>query len=153
MSEASDATALQRGAVKPCVPDFWLIEQLLEKGKLGVIYGRPKSGRSFVALDLAVAAANGETWFGRAVKQVPVSYVWNGEPSSCSRRLEALSKNGRRLPDTLRFFGGQVTSVFERSVFDGNDQKPGAFAQSIIDSKATDGTDRDRFGNDDLDDV
>jgi RecA-family ATPase len=127
------ASAVRADASKP-----WLIDQLLELGKLGVIYGPPKSGRSFVALDLAVAAANGEPWFGRQVKQVPVTYVWNGDASSCSRRLEALSKRGRRLPDTLRVFGGTFGLGFKRSVWDG-DKEPEPLVREINAANARDG--------------
>lgn len=128
-------------AVKDSERATWLIDELLEMGKLGVIYGPAKSGRSFVALDLAVAAANGEIWFGRKVKQVPVSYVWNGEPSSCSRRLEALSKRGRRLPDTLRVFGGPVSTGFggSRSSFSNREARQEPFIQAIHDENACNG--------------
>ncbi len=56
-------------------PPEWLVEELLPKTDLAMIYGAPSSGKSFVALDLAFAIAHGFTWFNRKTEAGPVVWI------------------------------------------------------------------------------
>ena len=40
----------------------WLVEGIIERGSNGMLISRPKSGKSFTILDLAVALASGQKW-------------------------------------------------------------------------------------------
>jgi 5S rRNA maturation endonuclease (ribonuclease M5) len=40
----------------------WIIEGVIERGANGMIISRPKSGKSFTVLDLALALASGQKW-------------------------------------------------------------------------------------------
>jgi hypothetical protein len=53
----------------------WIIRNLLPESGLVVVFGESGSGKSFVALDLAMAIARGEPWRGHAVRQGQVVYV------------------------------------------------------------------------------
>jgi hypothetical protein len=53
----------------------WLIEGLLPSRGLAVLYGRWKSHKSFVALDVSMAVARGDPWAGHKVKQGAAVYV------------------------------------------------------------------------------
>jgi len=53
----------------------WLIKRFLPAGGLGVIYGRPGSGKTFSCLDIAMHVALGRPWRGLKVEQKSVSYV------------------------------------------------------------------------------
>ena len=53
----------------------WLIQGVLPADGLGVIYGTPGTGKSFVALDVALHVADGRAWMGRKVRQAGVVYV------------------------------------------------------------------------------
>lgn len=46
-------------------PLDWLIKGILPRADLCMIYGPPGSGKSFVALDMALAIARGVPWFGQ----------------------------------------------------------------------------------------
>ena len=47
------------------IPDLeWLIEGWIPKGGLTMIYGPPKSGKSFVVMALVLALDHGERWLG-----------------------------------------------------------------------------------------
>jgi len=53
----------------------WLVRGLLPARGLGVVYGAPGSGKSFIVLDLAAAIARGIPWAGQRVKRGAVVYV------------------------------------------------------------------------------
>lgn len=53
----------------------WVIEGVIQKGGICVIYGPEKQGKSFLALDLHGHIANGMPWRGRAVQQMRPFYV------------------------------------------------------------------------------
>ncbi len=79
--EKQKADRLARFAVEP-LPQFhqhpapgWIIKGVLPRAQLVVIYGAPGSGKSFMALDMAMAVARGGEWRGRKVKQGRVVYV------------------------------------------------------------------------------
>lgn len=40
----------------------WILEGVIEKGSNGVISARPKAGKSFTILDMAIALASGQSW-------------------------------------------------------------------------------------------
>lgn len=52
-----------------------LIEGLLDLDALAVLYGRTGSGKSFVAIDLALSVGMGWDWLGRRVERGTVLYV------------------------------------------------------------------------------
>ncbi len=58
--------------------DNQLVEGLIAFGDIAVLYGAAKTGKSFLAVDLAVALSNGEVWFDRSINTAKVLY-WAGE--------------------------------------------------------------------------
>ena len=58
--------------------DKQLVEGLIAVGDIAVLYGAAKTGKSFLAVDLAVALSNGEVWFDRSINTAKVLY-WAGE--------------------------------------------------------------------------
>jgi hypothetical protein len=55
--------------------DEFLVEGILPSQGLATLYGPPKSYKSFVGVDMALAVAQGVPWGAREVKQGPVVYV------------------------------------------------------------------------------
>jgi putative DNA primase/helicase len=54
----------------------WLVEGVIQSGANGLLISRPKAGKSFTVLDLALALASGQKWLGFYVpKQVRVALV------------------------------------------------------------------------------
>ena len=53
----------------------WLVKGVLPKAGLAVMYGASGSGKSFMALDMAMAIAQGAEWRGRKVRQGRVAYI------------------------------------------------------------------------------
>lgn len=67
----------------------WIIKQVLPKAELVVLYGASGSGKSFIALDMAGAIAQGLPWRGRRVKQGRVVYVAAEGAGGFRNRMQA----------------------------------------------------------------
>lgn len=62
--------------MKNLPPLEWLIDGVLPRKGLAALYGASGSGKSFLALDIAVHIAAGlPTWFGHPLHRCPVTYV------------------------------------------------------------------------------
>ena len=81
-------------------PPQWLVRDLLPERGLGIIYGAPTAGKSFIALDLAAAIARGVPWLDRDTKQGTAVYV--GLEGRQQSRLEAYLKHHRLTRADLR---------------------------------------------------
>jgi hypothetical protein len=69
-----------------------LVRGLMQRGDLAVIYGKPGSGKTFVALDLGFHVAMGRDWNGCKVKQAAVVYIAAESPHGVRYRYEALAQ-------------------------------------------------------------
>ncbi len=56
-------------------PVTWLVNGLIPKQSLAMIYGEPGGGKTFTALDIALTVAHGAQWHGHEVAQGQVFYV------------------------------------------------------------------------------
>jgi len=85
-------------------PQEWRITRVLPAAGLGVLYGKSGAGKSFLALDMAAAIAEGVPWFGYRVKQAPVVYVALEGEAGIRYRIEAWKiHTGRKLPTGMQF--------------------------------------------------
>jgi AAA domain-containing protein/bifunctional DNA primase/polymerase-like protein/primase-like protein len=74
-------------------PVSWLVRNLLQRDGLGVLYGEPGSGKSFLVLDLSGAIARGAEWRGLPVTCGPVVYVVAEGAGGFRKRLEAYAQH------------------------------------------------------------
>ncbi len=82
----------------------WCVKGLLPDEGIAAVYGPSTSGKSFLALDLACAIAEGRTWFGRRVTPHDVVYAVLEGDAGFSARLAAWEQHNRRaLPKRLKF--------------------------------------------------
>ena len=80
-------------------PD-WLIKGIIQVGSFVNLYGAPKSGKSFLALDWALSVAGGTAWLGHEVRRGPVVYVYAENPAGLKQRVPAWSDaHGGAKPD------------------------------------------------------
>ena len=75
--------------VKALPPPEPLIKGVLNRRKLGILWGKPGSGKSFVALDWGLSVATGSWWFGREVTQGLVVYLAAEGADGIGARLDA----------------------------------------------------------------
>lgn len=72
---AEQVRLLSLEALRKLPPPEWLIDGVLTKQGLAVMYGAPGSCKSFMAIDMALAVAAGRRWHGHKVAQGPVIYI------------------------------------------------------------------------------
>jgi len=70
-------------------PPAWLVKNLFRRGELGVIYGQPSAGKTFVALDLALRLAAGLDWCGKRAHLSRVLYVAGEGAHGLAKRVRA----------------------------------------------------------------
>lgn len=71
----------------------WLVEDLLHKGAVSVLYGATGTGKTFVAMDLAMSVATGTPFMGRNVSKGNVFYVISEGRGTFSDRAHAWLKS------------------------------------------------------------
>ena len=75
-------------------PPRWLVQDILPAGGLVGLYGPPGAGKSFLAIDLALAVASGKPWHGHAVESGFALYVSGEGGTGIGKRVQAwLSSN------------------------------------------------------------
>jgi hypothetical protein len=97
MSGESELTVVRASEIQPRREGEtpWLIEDLWAAGACGVIGGAPKSGKSWLSLEMAVAVASGRPCLGRFAVPVPGSvliYAAEDAPVQVRERLDGLSR-------------------------------------------------------------
>lgn len=85
-------------------PLRWLVRGVAPAQGLACIYGASGSGKSFLALDMCSAVAEGVEWFDCRVTAAPVVYVALEGEYGFRQRVNAWKlHHGRNLPAGLRF--------------------------------------------------
>lgn len=79
----------------------WLIDGLIERSDLGLIFGTSGSGKSFIVLDMAYCIAAGIPYHGRATKKTGVLYVCGEGHSGLQKRIKSnhIDKGCAELPN------------------------------------------------------
>jgi len=99
-------------------PPDELVEDIMVRGKSTVIYGDSNSGKTFFALGLAAAIAEGREAYGKRTDPGIVVYLACEAPGSIKARLKAISQfHGVRLkriavvPVPLNFYTGDADAA------------------------------------------
>lgn len=67
----------------------WLIKGYLVRDTIAQLFGDPGSGKSFIALDMALSIATGKEWLGRKTQSGAVFYIAGEGLQGLQRRKEA----------------------------------------------------------------
>jgi len=70
-------------------PVDFVVDNLLTKHGLAVLYGEPGAGKSFLAIDLALCMAYGKAWHGNPVEQGAVLYIAGEGVGGLGKRVKA----------------------------------------------------------------
>ena len=74
------------------LPPQYIIDELFETETLGVIFGEPGCGKSFLAVDIALSVASGTPFHNYKVKQGSVFFIAGEGHNGLARRFAAWSK-------------------------------------------------------------
>jgi hypothetical protein len=86
----------------------WAVQDLFQSHAVNAIYGWSGVGKSFIALDMAAAVADGVEWFGYKTLKMPVLYVAIEGGNALNQRLGAFEKgNGHEYPENVEFYRGR----------------------------------------------
>ena len=86
------------------LPDLvWLVDGILPKPCLGVLYGEPGCGKTFVALSIGLAVASGTDWLGRAINSENVLYIAAEGALGMKNRVAAHQKHCGQAKFDVRF--------------------------------------------------
>ena len=66
---------MRRGEVFAMPPVEFLVDGLLTNTGFAMMYGAPGTGKSFLAIDIALSVAHGQPWQGQSVRQGAVLYI------------------------------------------------------------------------------
>ncbi len=77
----------------------WLVKNVLTRGERAMMVGASQSGKSFLALDLALAIAQGKEWFGNRTLRGGVVYQAGEGGRGIKKRLRAYRKENDIKPD------------------------------------------------------
>lgn len=84
----------------PLIKADWLVDELFPSKSLNLIVGESQAGKSYLALDLAVAMATGRPFLGKPVFQSGVLYIATEGQITIRRRLMA-ARQGLPLDEKL----------------------------------------------------
>lgn len=115
-----------------CLPSLrWRVRGVLPTAGLAAVYGAPGSGKSFLAVDLLGAIAEGRTWFGHRTDVAPAVYVALEGEHGIAQRVGAYRIRHGRVPASLRFIADPFALLETRDV--------AALAESIRSAGCADG--------------
>lgn len=81
-------------------PPKWVVKDICEEDSVVAIFGQPKSGKSFVTVDLACNIVLGREWHGHETEQGSVVYLAGEGMRAISRRFLAWQQlNATRVKD------------------------------------------------------
>lgn len=93
-------------------PPEFLVEGLIETDTLGLVFGDPGCGKSFLAADLSLSVATGEPFHGRAVKQGTVIYIAGEGHNGLARRFNAWAQHHERSLKGVPMFKSERAAQF-----------------------------------------
>jgi KaiC/GvpD/RAD55 family RecA-like ATPase len=104
-------TAAELAALPPV---RWLVRGVLPAEGLAAMFGASGSGKTFLALDLAGAVAEGRPWFTYRVNAAQVVYLGLEGEAGLSQRVQAWERHNRRAPpEGLRFVVSQPFDMLQ----------------------------------------
>lgn len=97
-----------------------IVQGLFGRGDVVAMVGAPNAGKTACAIDLCLAIAGGEVWFGSKIARGPVVYFAAEAPGSVIMRAKAAAERkyaGRRVPFYIATgtpgLGGETTSIVD----------------------------------------
>tara|TARA_R110000851_G_scaffold79550_1_gene175135 strand:- start:1142 stop:3133 length:1992 start_codon:yes stop_codon:yes gene_type:complete len=101
-------------AIDNATPPKWIIKNVLEEDSLIGMFGSPKTGKSFITVDMACAVATGKEWHEKRTKQGLVLYLAGEGHRGLSRRLLAWEQvNKQSLKDSKLHYSERGVQILD----------------------------------------
>lgn len=98
-----------RSNAEPVLDGNWLVKNMVPAEGLGVLYGRPGSGKTFTVLDIALHIATGLPWRGLRVEEGGVSYISpEAGRMGVNRVIGWMCHHDRRWPTRFRMSPAEI---------------------------------------------
>ena len=91
MTNRVQSFTFTKDAILPKVPPPFLVDGVLHRSQT-IIFGQTNSGKSMVAISLAVAVASGQSWCGRTVSRSGPVAIVSGDPDGLYETYGRLDK-------------------------------------------------------------
>ena len=96
----------------------WLVKNLIERGTMGMLFGSPASGKSFIAVDLAFCIATGMDFADNPVNKGKVAYLAGEGFHGLRKRFKALEEKYKTKTRDVFISNMPVPLVCEQSAKD-----------------------------------
>jgi len=93
----------------------WLVENILERGSLNLLFGEPATGKSLFALDWAFCVAAGIEWNGYRTEQADVVVIAGEGFAGMARRLKALEVKYRMSAPARLFISQRPANLIDEN--------------------------------------
>jgi len=115
-------------------PMAWRIKNVLPAEGLAIMYGKSGSGKTFLLLDLLLAIATSDEWFGHSINKASVCYVCLEGASGVHQRLAAWEKaSGRPLPSNFKIVTEPLDLMNPKDIHElANSFKEAEFGNGVI---------------------
>ncbi|QDP48609.1 MAG: hypothetical protein Unbinned4234contig1002_35 [Prokaryotic dsDNA virus sp.] len=101
-------------AISNATPPKWVIKGICEEDSLIGIFGPPKSGKSFITVDMACCVATGRTYHEKKTKEGLVLYLAGEGHRGLSRRLLGWEMvNGTELKDSKLHYSERGVQILD----------------------------------------
>ncbi len=105
--------------LKKVEPAKWVVKDIIEEDSVVSIFGQPKSGKSFITVDMACSVALGKNWHGHETEQGAVVYLCGEGNRSFSRRLIAFQEyNNTYLGDAPLLISTRASRILDDKDYD-----------------------------------
>jgi len=89
--------------------ETWQVSDVLISQGLACIYGESGTGKTFLALDLALSICTGKEWFGHTTHQAPVTYLYLESSQGIKKRMNAWKNHNQHfLLQNFHFMTEQI---------------------------------------------
>ena len=92
-------------------PLRWCIKNVLPAEGIAAIYGPSGSGKSFLALDLMLAVAEGNSWFGISTQKMHVTYLVLEGAAGLPQRVAAYRQYHGEISKNIRYVAKQFSLI------------------------------------------
>lgn len=111
-SKASPAKMLTTAELEDLPDPAWFLERFIQEDSLSIVYGPPKTGKTFLCVEWANRLALGTEWLGHRVLPARVLYASAEGNKSLGMRTRALRAHHKLpVPENLRWLPG-VTQLY-----------------------------------------